>query len=113
MIAECIAKSDWGAKDLARKENNLALLKGDEFYKGKTVLYDGERYKTYDNWLDFSIDFSDYIVFSGKYTKVLSQYNLEQQLDELNKIQDYSQSYSDTIETLIRMYGLWEFDKFY
>lgn len=110
IIAECIYKSDWGQKDLSRKENNLASLKADEYYKGKICSYDNELYKSYDNWLDFVVDLGDYYVFSGKFEDVLKCHTVDQQLDALSIIQDYPTEYCSKLEEIIRylrIMGIW------
>lgn len=112
-VAECIVKSNWGAHEIARKENNLFLLEKDPFLKSKGVELDGKVYRTYDNWLEFSVDLSDHYVFTKSYDKVLEAKNLDQQLDLLNCVEGYSKDYCGKIETMIEKYGLWEFDLFY
>jgi uncharacterized FlgJ-related protein len=111
--AECIIKSEWGALEVAKKENNLFLLEKEPNTKGKGFEFNSKIYKIYDNWLEFSTDLSDYYVFSNLYNDVLLARNLDQQLDLLVNVKDYSNEYCVTIEALIEKYGLWEFDLYF
>lgn len=112
-IAECILRSEWGEHIVSRKENNLFLLEKDNFTRGKGIEFEGLTYKTYDNWLEFSIDLSDYYINTKKYDEVLMAKNLDQQLDLLPKVEGYCKDYCSKIEVTIEKYGLWEFDLFY
>jgi len=75
-------------------------------------MYDGKIYKSYDNWLEFAIDLSDYYTFTKRYTDILKARNLEEQLDLLPNLQEYPRQYCATLEKMIEDFGLWEFDYF-
>jgi hypothetical protein len=87
-------------------------LEKDEYSRGKGFEWEGKVYKTYDNWLDFSIDLADHYVFSNKYNAVLLARNIDEQLDILSVTDGYSALYCGILEGIIERYGLWEFDNY-
>lgn len=114
VTAEIIHKSKWGLHEVAAKGSNLMLLEADEFFRGKALTFEGRKYRTYDTWLDFCIDYSDEVTFQQRhiYERVLLARNVDEQLDRLAEIQIEPTSYHRTIEEMIEGYGLWEFDYF-
>lgn len=110
ICSEAIIKSNWNRHKIAEKYNNLTLLESDEYCGIKGKEFEGKRYRYYDSWLDFSVDLSDYYVFSGLYQEVLLARNLDEQIDLISLINPTNDKYCDMMLSLIESLGLWEFD---
>jgi uncharacterized FlgJ-related protein len=112
IIAMIVIRTNWGEVKQVKKLNNLMCLLSDESWKGKTELIEGKKYRSYQSWLDFSIDFSDYVTFfkSKEYTDILLRSSYQEQLDKIANINDSGTLIYANIESIVIKYGLWEFD---
>lgn len=110
VMADIAVTSNWGEHELSKKENNLLLLESGDHWHGKEVEFQNKKFKSYPNWLDFSIDLSDEITFFKRkqYEEVLRTESLESQLIALKNLR--TTDHSGRIEEIIERYGLWEFD---
>lgn len=112
VMAHIIVRSNWGEHPVAVKESNLSLLEKSEYWRGKSFVYEHKEYRTYNSWLDYSIDLTDELTFfeRQKYLPLLTATNLDAQIEVMSNLQDFPASYRSRIEELIERYGLWEFD---
>lgn len=120
ILADLIHQSNWGEHPLAQKKyrndgetkyaNNLSLLEITPYWKGISLNYGGILYRGYRNWLDFAINYSDLLIFSGQYTDVLRTPDLKLQTKLLSLTKPNSQAYNDDIVKLIHHFNLREFD---
>lgn len=114
-VAEILIQSNWGdhpvskddmlyntAKGVSKRySNNLTLLEVSEGWKGKSNPYEGKVYRAYKDWQTFAADFSDYIVFSGKFDSVLIEPNPYTQLDLFALTKESPGEYYDSMITII------------
>lgn len=112
VLADCIVKSNWGSHPAAKKEDNLCLLIKTDYWRGKSATIDGIVYRSYQSWLDFSLDLTDELTFfeRQKYLELLQATNLDAQVEIMSNLQDDPTSYRGRIEEIIERFGLWEFD---
>lgn len=112
VMVECILKSNWGKHEIAKKENNLCLLEKGEFWRNKFAMFNRKAYRSYDSWLDFTLDLSDEITFTelATFKDTLEAYNLNKQLDVYPGLNTKIKGYNVIVEDFIEKYGLWEFD---
>ena len=112
VMAHIIDMSNWGSHSIATKENNLSLLPKSEYWKGKSAEFGGVLYRSYNSWLDYSLDFTDELTFfeRQKYMPLLQASNLDHQTEILSSLQHDSSKYRSRIEEIIGRLGLWEFD---
>lgn len=113
VMAEIIHRSSWGTHVIALKENNLALLEKQDYWRGKSAEHEGISYRSYSSWLDFAIDYSDEFTNAfelKKYHKVFLAINLDAQVEIYADLQLDPTSCRGRIEKIIEHFGLWEFD---
>jgi hypothetical protein len=99
ILLDLVAKSDFGRHPLALERepksnklaNNLTLIKHPRKEKGKSILWEGDLYRSFNDWDDFSVTFSDTISFkravakeylfdklsTNLYNSLIDVYNLE------------------------------------
>jgi len=72
ILAELLLKSEFGEHPLAQEvyppkttkgANNLMLLENDTSWTGKLLKYEGKEYKSFANWEEFGVHFTDLLVF--------------------------------------------------
>jgi len=119
IMADIIARGNWGQLKPADEWNNLGMLRKDSApkVKHKTKKWDGlgkeEAFRVYDTWYDFSIDMTDHYAFSGYYDELLAASNSDEQLKCLAKIYDLQNiPIYAKIDSTVADYGLTEFDLF-
>jgi flagellum-specific peptidoglycan hydrolase FlgJ len=112
VLADLIVESQWGSHPLAqthynkRYSNNLALLKADSCWQGKVQRFENKDYKAYQDWLHFATDYSDLLIFSPKYTKILKTADINEQIRRLAATKKDSATYISKVSLLIYFYDL-------
>lgn len=115
LIADMLLSSEWGEHRLAQVDfrgnnsNNLVLLEG-ENWEGKVNLYRGVKYRSYKNWKEFGIDWSDFIVWSDIYNEALICTDVESQAKQYSRSKPDPVVYNDKLIALIEQCRLWEID---
>lgn len=115
-IAEIILESNWGehpvsqAKFQGKYSNNLTLLQPDINWHGKVRTFKRKRYKAFSDWHEYAVNYTDYLVFSGYFTNLLSTDQQDIQIECLSATKPKSNWYNKRIKTLIDFYHLTEFD---
>lgn len=120
--AEIIYQSKWGQHPISQhrfKEekgktskyaNNLALLESNQFWKGSTVLHESKEYRGYKNWMEFAVNYTDYLVFSGDFKSFLQCPTVQGQVAILSLTKNNPKEYNGEILNLIKLLELTEFD---
>ena len=115
IIANIILKSEWGRHPISQEKfdgkysNNLLLIKSNKFWTGRTHIYQNNQYKAYKDWEEFCVDYSDWVVFSGLYDKVLDSSILEDQISFYVSAELLDLVYNTKIKNIIDYYNLREF----
>lgn len=122
LSAHCAYKSDWGNHFVARDRchaigattwvhgNNLGLLKPNDFWRRRTIELDGVKYKSYDDWSSFAIDWSDVLSWTEDYSDVLLEHEAGAQIKLMAKRDEDPVSYEAAVMHLVKSLGLREFD---
>jgi len=116
VIADIIYYSNWGEHPLAQEKyrnklsNNLALLEANDYWSGKSIKYENQDYKLFNDWENFSIHYSDLIVFSGWYSELLKCSRFDEQIFILSLIKPNPVYYNETVKKLIESFNLGEFN---
>ena len=92
-----------------RYANNITKIKLDSSWTGKSIEYEGIKYKTYRDWLHFASDYSDILCFSSEYDFMLTQ-PLGKQIKALSSYKNDRKWSKAKLETLIDFYNLTEID---
>lgn len=120
IMSEIILKSEWGSHPISKSEynnkysNNLTLLEADKFWNGKKQKFENKSYKAYKDWGSWSVDFSDYIVFSGEFDRTLKCTDVSSQIPQWGLTNSnsacYNREYSGLIDLTIDFYNLNQFN---
>jgi len=109
IIAEILVSSDWGTHP-AISVNNLALLIAGPYWKGKTVEFDRVKYKSFSDWHEYTINYTDTVIFTVLYEDVLRCLYHSNQIHLLEFIRTEIPDYYEQIYDTIEKYELKEFD---
>jgi hypothetical protein len=103
---EALISTDWGSHPLAQEKykgkeaNNLTLMEATKYWDGRKIKFNGQEYKAFDNWEDFCIHYSDWIVFSGLYQDLLVTTSINEQMKMYALIKGREECYTEFIELL-------------
>ena len=84
-----------------RYANNLTKIEFNEDWSGKSIEYDGKRYKTYRDHLHFGSDYSDILTFTDIYDQLLNA-PANIQLNMLAQFKKDPEDYLHKAERLIK-----------
>lgn len=112
VLTDILIESQWGTHPLAasqynkKNSNNLTLLRPDSIWQGKNQKYENKEYKSYTDWLHFATDYSDLLIFSAKYSKVLKTNDIDDQFRRLAATKRNPAIYICKVSELRNYYGL-------
>ena len=115
ITAHIIYKSEWGTHPVSLTlwksipANNLALIEAHKYWKKLKIIHDEIEYRGYKNWREFAVDFSDDLAWHPERYKLLLCSELTDQIKDFAEYESDS-SYFDKIVSIIKDYGLREFD---
>lgn len=121
LSAHCLYKSDFGRHPASRSKaaldgsqwvrgNNLAVLLAGDTWSKDTLEVDGLNYRTYPDWSAFAMDWSDNLTWCEDYSDVLLCDKIVGQVSLMAGREEDSLAYESSLLSLIKLYGLWEFD---
>ena len=93
-----------------KNSNNLVKISDTREWTGKTIEYEGKRYKAYRDWLHFASDYSDILTFSSKYDRVLAERDRSRQLTLFSQFKVEPEVFEAKVEAYTDFYGLAEWD---
>ncbi len=95
VVADLVLQSGWGTHPLSqpyynkRYANNLAVLEADDFWQGRVHIIKvneaDKEYRAYQDWIHFATDYSDMIVFTKLYDRLLDTTDYKLQIRELSR----------------------------
>lgn len=106
ILADLLVESDFLEWPLSKEfygnryANNLTRIKVDEDWTGKSITYEGEKYKTYREWMHFASDYSDILCFTNAYDSLLKCPSYEIQLKYLADYKENTQEYLNKVNEL-------------
>lgn len=112
VLAHILIGSQWGTHPLSyqfynkRISNNLAMLKVDHLWQGKTNEYENSSYKAYQSWMHFATDYSDSIVFTGDLSIIIVDNSILGQINQLSTLSDNPVIFAAKSQSLIEVHQL-------
>ena len=107
ICANIILRSNWGTHPVAQQDN-LALLLSHKFWKKSVFEFEGIKYKSFKNWREFAIEYSDVLAWQNGFERILKINSRNEQLKAL-VLMDPNLTY-DKMAQVIQDFGLSEFD---
>lgn len=116
VLSFIIIESNWGthpvSKDIykSRPANNLCLLEADDYWEGRKLKLDDKLYRSFEDYEEFFIHYSDIIVFSKWYKDLIETKNFNEQILIFCMQTSQKPYYNEKIKAMIELYNLGEFD---
>jgi flagellum-specific peptidoglycan hydrolase FlgJ len=113
VLADIIIESNWGTHPIAQEfynkkySNNLSLIVADENWVGRVQKYAKVEYKSYKDWMTYTMDYSDSLIFSAKMNPII---HTDDQIKVLAATKSDPTIFAAKAEALIDFYSLIDYD---